>query len=77
MLRGFRVDWIKQNWITLVVVAVVLFVVWSTLGRRKPKAPGEGIQINVRCAKCGWKGIVSKYAQSCRKCGNKQLTEIK
>ena len=65
-------EWLKQNWITVAVVVAVAFVLWSTLGRRKA-TPGESIQVNVKCPKCGWKGIVSKYNAVCPKCANKSL----
>jgi ribosomal protein S27E len=57
----------------LVVVAVIAFVLFSVLGKRKSNA-GESIQVNMKCPKCGWTGIVSKYAVQCRKCGNKSMT---
>lgn len=69
------VDWIKENWIPVVVVVAIAFVLWSTMGK-KNKPVGEGININVKCPKCGWMGIVSKYAKACRKCANKDTKEL-
>ena len=68
-------DWLKQNWITVVVVAVIAFVIWSAMGR-KGKSAGESIQVNMRCPKCKWQGVVSKYAVACRKCGNKDMKPV-
>lgn len=65
-------DFIKQNWIAITVVAVVVFVLWSTLGRRKDNA-ADRININAKCLKCRWQGTVSKYNVVCRKCGNKDM----
>lgn len=68
-------DWLKENWITVTVVVVVAFVLWSTFGKSK-KPTGDSINVNMRCPKCGWTGVVSKYAVACRKCANKDMKPL-
>jgi hypothetical protein len=69
------VDWLKQNWIVVTVVALVVFIGWSTM-RKKSKLGSDSINVNMSCPKCGWMGIVSKYATACRKCGNKNMKKV-
>lgn len=68
-------DFLKDNWIAVTVVVAISFVLWSARGRSK-KIPGESIQMNVKCPKCGWQGVVSKYASDCRKCRNKDTRPV-
>ncbi len=69
-------EWLKANWIMVLVVAIAAFVLWSTVGRGKKKAPGEAIQINVKCSKCRWQGTVSRYNRVCPKCAGTNLQTL-
>lgn len=69
-------DWVKENWIPVVVVVAIAFVLWSAMGKKKNKLGSDSININVQCPKCGWMGIVSKYATACRKCANKDTKPL-
>ena len=72
-IKNNWIHWIKDNWILVGVVVLVAFVFWSGLGRRKKKAPGEAIQVNAKCQKCGWQGSVSRYNMVCRKCAGRSM----
>ena len=68
-------DWIGRN-LGLVggvaVGVVVLIVAWRAFSPKK-QVVGDDMKLNVVCKGCGWKGIVTKYNQVCRKCNSRDL----
>lgn len=58
-----------------IVVALGAWVAFKILAPRK-KEPGESIKVNVRCAKCNWQGIVSRYNRVCPKCASRDVADF-
>lgn len=69
---------IAEHGTTIVGVVILLIIasfVWK-LFKPKQKVIGEGMTLNVRCRTCSWQGTVTKYNQTCRKCGGTDLQDL-
>ena len=68
-------DFVKQN-MNLIIgaggAAFLLWLIYRILSGKK-KVIGDEYKVNVRCRKCKWQGIVTKYNLTCRKCAGKDL----
>ena len=71
-------DWLKQNLGLVAGISVGLVLVYMVVKAFGPKKRliSEGMSLNVRCPKCKWQGVVTKYNQVCRKCGCQDLEKL-
>lgn len=65
----------NQSLIVGVVLAVLALVAWRIL-RPRPKVMGEGMKLNVRCRKCRWQGVVTRYNRVCPQCNGTDLQDL-
>ena len=59
---------------TIMIVGGLAVLIGGAYKLLKPKQKviGEDMTLNVKCS-CGWQGTVTKYNQTCRKCGGTDL----
>jgi len=70
--------WLRDNYITMVILVAVLGVAWTMVPRRlfHPVRRGSSLRVCAYCLHCNWEGKVASQHVVCAQCGSTSLAMV-